>query len=429
MNCFQNTNMNDYNKEELEKIKHIKSLLSSCNQLDKSQLSVLFQTGGYIDVSENVIEHIFNQFDEDNTGYVSSEQLLAIVKSLEESSDVQEQNTSPTIQIFSNSPPLYSEFENHHSTSSSPVTINLFTAIDQNNVGFVSQEVLMEYIQEIGIINPNDFLNNFLPSENLGNKIDTNLLSKHIIEEFNDSVGDNAVFKVSIAIILKEINLQKRIGESHGHEMEKIKNDLFNSNERLASLSVEMDENEAKQDQIMRQQSKKTDQRHQEQMRILKKSNEIELDIKSNLIEEQQRQIGRLDEIIKSLEINYSKEVGKLKNHTENLEINLSSTRFDLKHVKELNNSLTFELQNPSQKDNYDSMEQSELMVINKHLKDKNDELIMQLQSLTNADDDIDLIEEGSTNLSQKLSIFYNQQQPESLKRECKKNTLNLYTI
>ena len=421
--------MNNYNKEEIEKIKHIKSLLSSCNQLDKSQLSVLFQTGGYIDVSENVIEHIFNQFDEDNTGYVSSEQLLAIVKSLEESTDdVQEQNTSPTIQIFSNSPPLF-EFENHHSTLSSPVTINLFTAIDQNDIGFVSQEVLMEYIQEIGIINPNDFLNNFLPSENLSNKIDTNLLSKHIIEELNDSVSDNAHFKVSIAIILKEINLQKRLGETQGHEMEKIKNDLFKSNERLASLSVEMDENEAKQDEIMRQESKKTDQRHQEQMRILKKSNEIELDIKSNLIEEQQRQIERLDEIIKSLEIKHNKEVGKLKQHTEHLENNLSSTRFDLKHVKELNTSLTFELQNPSQQDNYDSMELSELMVINNHLKDKNDELIMQLQSLTNADDDIDLIEEGSTNISQKLSIFYNQQQPESLKRECKKNTLNLYAI
>ena len=164
-------------------------------------------------------------------------------------------------------------------------------------------------------------------------------------------------------------------------------------------------------------------------MRILKKSNEIELDIKSNLIEEQQRQIERLDEIIKSLEIKHNKEVGKLKQHTEHLENNLSSTRFDLKHVKELNTSLTFELQNPSQQDNYDSMELSELMVINKHLKDKNDELIMQLQSLTNADDDIDLIEEGSTNISQKLSIFYNQQQPESLKRECKKNTLNLYAI
>ena len=415
--------MNDYNNEEIEKISHIKTLLSSCNKLDKSQLTVLFQTGGLTEVSEKVIEHIFHQLDEDNTGYVSSDQLLAIVKSLEDSTDEQE-NKSPTLQIFSNSPPLYSEFEHHLSTLSSPVTIYLFTAIDQKNVGLLNQDVLMEYLQELGVINPIDFLNTFLTPENQGNKIDTNHLSKQIIEELNDSVGENVFFKVSLAIILKEMNLQKCLSESQGHEMEKIKNDLILSNERLAFLSAEMDENEAKQDEIVRQDRKKTEQRHQEQMRILKKSNEIELDIKSNLIEEQQRQIKRLDENIQSQELKHNKEVEKLRKQNEYLENNLSSTKFDLKHVKELNTSLTFELQNPSQQDNYDSMELSELMVINKHLKDKNDELVMQLQSLTNTDDDIDLIEEGSSSISQRLSVFYKQSQPESLKKECKKQSI-----
>ena len=415
--------MNDYNNEEIEKISHIKTLLSSCNKLDKSQLTVLFQTGGLTEVSEKVIEHIFHQLDEDNTGYVSSDQLLAIVKSLEDSTDEQE-NKSPTLQIFSNSPPLYSEFEHHLSTLSSPVTIYLFTAIDQKNVGLLNQDVLMEYLQELGVINPIDFLNTFLTPENQGNKIDTNHLSKQIIEELNDSVGENVFFKVSLAIILKEMNLQKCLSESQGHEMEKIKNDLILSNERLAFLSAEMDENEARQDEIVRQDRKKTEQRHQEQMRILKKSNEIELDIKSNLIEEQQRQIKRLDENIQSQELKHNKEVEKLRKQNEYLENNLSSTKFDLKHVKELNTSLTFELQNPSQQDNYDSMELSELMVINKHLKDKNDELVMQLQSLTNTDDDIDLIEEGSSSISQRLSVFYKQSQPESLKKECKKQSI-----
>ena len=415
--------MNDYNNEEIEKISHIKTLLSSCNKLDKSQLTVLFQTGGLTEVSEKVIEHIFHQLDEDNTGYVSSDQLLAIVKSLEDSTDEQE-NKSPTLQIFSNSPPLYSEFEHHLSTLSSPVTIYLFTAIDQKSVGLLNQDVLMEYLQELGVINPIDFLNTFLTPENQGNKIDTNHLSKQIIEELNDSVNENVFFKVSLAIILKEMNLQKCLSESQGNEMEKIKNDLILSNERLAFLSAEMDENEARQDEIVRQDRKKTEQRHQEQMRILKKSNEIELDIKSNLIEEQQRQIERLDENIQNQELKHNKEVEKLRKQNEYLENNLSSTKFDLKHVKELNTSLTFELQNPSQQDNYDSMELSELMVINKHLKDKNDELVMQLQSLTNTDDDIDLIEEGSSSISQRLSVFYKQSQPESLKKECKKQSI-----
>ena len=413
--------MNNYNNEEMEKIKHIKSLLSSCNKLDKAQLTDLFQTGGFTEVSEKVIEHIFNQFDECNTGYVSSEKLLSIVKSLEESSsDEQEPILSPTLQIFSNSPPLYTEFENHLSTSSLPVATNLFTALDKENAGYVNKDALLEYLQEIGVINPTDFLNAFLTIESQNNKIDTNLLSKHMIVELNETVNENAFSKVSLAIILNEINLQKLLSESQGHELEKIKNDLIVSNERLTLLSVEMDENEAKQDELVRQEKKKTDQRHQEQMRILKKSNEIELDIKSNLIEEQQKQLKRLDEMMKSLELKHNKELEKLRQQTENLENNLSSTRYDLKHAQELNTSLTFELQNPAQQDNYDSMELSELMVINKHLKDKNDELMMQLQSLTYADDDLDIIDGGSTNLSHRLSVFYNQPQPESLKKECK---------
>ena len=414
--------MNHCNNEEVVKIRQIKSLLSSSDQLNKSQLSVLFQTGGFTDVSEKVIDHIFHQYDEDNTGYVSSEQLLAIVKSVEESSDQQEPNLiGPTLQIFSNSPPLYSEYDTIHSSSSPPVTINLFTAVDHNNIGFVNHDALLMYLQDIGLNNPNEYLNTYLKTGDPRNdKVDTKILSKLIIEEFTDTVADNSLSKFSLAIILKEVNLQKWLNESQTHEVEKLKNDLMISNERLSSLALEMDENESKQDEIIRQDRKQTDQKHQEQIRILKKSNEIELDIKSNLIEEQQRQMTRLDETVRTLEAKHRNEVEKLKQTNDQLEKNLSSTKYDLKHMKELNTSLTFEIQNPTQQDSYESMELSELMVINKHLKDKNDELIMQLQSLTNTDDYVDFCEDGSTDISQRLSIFYNQPQPESLKRECK---------
>ena len=55
--------MNNYNNEEIEKIRNIKSLLTSCDKLDKTQLLVLFQTGGFTDVSEKVIDHIFHHYD------------------------------------------------------------------------------------------------------------------------------------------------------------------------------------------------------------------------------------------------------------------------------------------------------------------------------------------------------------------------------
>ena len=60
-------------------------------------------------------------------------------------------------------------------------------------------------------------------------------------------------------------------------------------NERLSALSVEMDELNIRQEETSKLELTKLEQKWQEQIRILKKSTEIELDMKTNLIEEQQR--------------------------------------------------------------------------------------------------------------------------------------------
>ena len=61
------------------------------------------------------------------------------------------------------------------------------------------------------------------------------------------------------------------------------------SNERLSALALEMDDQNNNQEEAMKREMRKIEQKHQEQIRILKKTCEIDLDIKSNIIEEQQR--------------------------------------------------------------------------------------------------------------------------------------------
>ena len=61
------------------------------------------------------------------------------------------------------------------------------------------------------------------------------------------------------------------------------------SNERLSALALEMDDQNNNQEEAMKREMRKIEQKYQEQIRILKKSCEIDLDIKSNMIEEQQR--------------------------------------------------------------------------------------------------------------------------------------------
>ena len=50
-----------------------------------------------------------------------------------------------------------------------------------------------------------------------------------------------------------------------------------------------MDEQSSRMEDIMKQEKSKIEHKYVEQIRILKKSNEIDLDLKNNLIEEQQR--------------------------------------------------------------------------------------------------------------------------------------------
>ena len=105
-----------------------------------------------------IIDQIFQQLDEDNNGYVASDQLLSIIQSLEEPSNSEQSATlmdhlkadtdddhndhipitssSPLLQTFSSSPPLYQEYENQ--SQKLPPTVydmNLFTIIDHQNIG------------------------------------------------------------------------------------------------------------------------------------------------------------------------------------------------------------------------------------------------------------------------------------------------------
>ena len=144
----------------------------------------------------------------------------------------------------------------------------------------------------------------------------------------------------------------------------------------------------------------------------------IKNDISLNMFDS--RVIRKKEEIIKSNEINYCAEINQLQERNDKLEIHLNGLKDDLQEAKELNTSLSYEIQN-SNNDGADdsSMELSELLIVNKHLKDKNDELMMKLQSFANIEDDLDI--DGSEhvlNLNNSLILPRPQPQAESLKQE-----------
>ena len=134
------------------------------------------------------------------------------------------------------------------------------------------------------------------------------------------------------------------------------------------------------------------------------------------------RVIRKKEDVIKTNEINYCAEINQLQERNDKLEIHLNGLKDDLQEAKELNTSLTYEIQNSNNDGADDSRvgELSELLIVNKHLKDKNDELMMKLQSFANIEDDLDV--DGSQhvlNLNNSLVLPRPQPQAESLKEEC----------
>ena len=133
------------------------------------------------------------------------------------------------------------------------------------------------------------------------------------------------------------------------------------------------------------------------------------------------RVIRKKEDVIKTNEINYCAEINQLQERNDKLEIHLNGLKDDLQEAKELNTSLTYEIQNSNNDGADDSRvgELSELLIVNKHLKDKNDELMMKLQSFANIEDDLDV--DGSQhvlNLNNSLILPRPQPQAESLKQE-----------
>ena len=139
-----------------DKIDHLKRLFSSNAHLDRTQLSQMFHKEGFSDINDKAVDQIFDQLDEEDSGYISSDQLLTIIKSLEDSAetceipvtdhqkieasdsnDEDEADHSKATLTFSSSPPLYSEMEHHNLSSSmkTPADVFLFSSVDPSHSG------------------------------------------------------------------------------------------------------------------------------------------------------------------------------------------------------------------------------------------------------------------------------------------------------
>ena len=86
---------------------------------------------------------------------------------------------------------------------------------------------MSDYIHDI-VGTDDTFINYLFNRDNLKQlKVDTRTISRQIIDDLFDSFNDNAIFKASLSVILRELLHVKWLNENLSCENEKIQNDLM----------------------------------------------------------------------------------------------------------------------------------------------------------------------------------------------------------
>ena len=102
-----------------------------------------------------MIDQIFDQLDEENNGHISSIKLLGIIKSLEDSTSSELMDLkdlrSEVAETFSSSPPLCPEYEDQDNIQLvlSNLNTNLFSTLDPQNTGWVSNSVNIDKVSRV----------------------------------------------------------------------------------------------------------------------------------------------------------------------------------------------------------------------------------------------------------------------------------------
>ena len=191
-------------------------------------------------ISIQVIDQMFDQLDEENSGHISSIKLLSIIKSLEDSNSSGLMSQLGTdcepCGVFSSSPPICSEYENHQNKDlliSNPNT-SLFSTVDPQNTGFASFSSLVNYFVGIGIEDGCQVLTTLL-SDGPQSKIDLVALSKQMIEDLFDNVDNVLTARASLSCLLRELVHVKTGLECAVSERERLRSDLTVSNLSLTN--------------------------------------------------------------------------------------------------------------------------------------------------------------------------------------------------
>lgn len=273
-----------------------------------------------------------------------------------------------------------------------------FVTLGPNGNGVVNTDVLIEMWDNIGVHSPKELLSELgfntrqINIAELAEELDRQL--KGTIEHTGTDLYNNpsiALLQATLSLYQTEIKCFKTIFEQMQAEREKLKSDVVEANNRATLLAQEVDDNHSRMEQNTLNQVKLLEQRHSDILKELKHQYTQDKDQLNNIKESLENRILSLEQ-----------EISKLKNdlliaqeYSLNMEKenqNLSGQIQELCADKHTLGEQILVLENDRQKYSELGREENRLLfnklsalqVENSQLKDKNDEMLSEIESLSN---------------------------------------------
>ncbi|CAH1262704.1 NINL [Branchiostoma lanceolatum] len=367
--------------------------------LNKAELDLVCKHIGLDEMNDEELSHLFFTLDKDEDGKISLQELL---NGLFKYSSSPSPTPSPTRGLMAAErrrlARTMSMDESLARVATPLVGINLFSALDSEGTGYVQADEIVNLWQEEGIQSPMEVLEDL--GFELGGKVNITELSMELEHELYAIPEDNKVYHAALTSYRSEIRHLKSDLDQAYKERDKVQGDLEAANLRINKLVQEVDDRHAGMERTSENRLRTTEKRYEEKIERLQAEIQKEREF---ITQQAAKQKGKLEHEIDNLLEEQKRLHEKLSNaHQErgDLEKELLEMTERLVELQKHNDRLSkdneaysdLQLRFADIESRRDSLKMQQevdivqhikdLEAINRELRDKNDELVLEIEEL-----------------------------------------------
>ncbi|XP_074647140.1 uncharacterized protein LOC141903070 isoform X9 [Tubulanus polymorphus] len=389
---------------------HLRSIwadlgVGSGGYLTMSELNQVCMHIGMEEMDDKDLMQLFENLDVDGDGTVSFDEFMLGLFQHGPAS-----TASPAVQ--SESRPLSSKKIHRPSSSVTPSTggSGLFSVLDPHNTGFARPDEIVELWEQLGVHDGNKILKNM--QFDLHSKVNLQELSAALEHELVNGDQKSAAYNAAVLTYNQEVQyLKSNLEQTTGHN-NKLQSDLQEANARINFLVHEGDERYHNLESTKNKEIQTVERKYQEQLKTLQSDLEQERDIGSAKLETQRKTMEKVIIDLKEEETRLKEKVQDLGQEIRRLELDLQESQEqliesekvvarqqrELETVSELQRKLALDnkirnefkiadLESSHDVHNKEQQRHSQMKLHkahedNKFLRDKNDELRAEVESL-----------------------------------------------